>query len=179
MFDASSSMSGEKIAAAKAAGIAFIRSIRLPEDRVGIASFSRDSRVAHGLSGDAVELEATIRALEISPGTRIDRGLEAGLEVLADARDGDDVTSVLILLTDGIQEVEPDLPRTVADRIRSEGIVLHVVGLGADVDVAALRELVRSAAHLHLSPGAAQLEAIYTGIATTIPCLVEAFWGRR
>lgn len=170
-------MGGEKLAAAKTAGIAFIRAMRLPDDRVGIASFSSDSHVVHGLSGDADELEAIIETLEVSPGTRIDRGLEAGLAVLAAARD--DVTPVLILLTDGIQDAAPEAPTEVAQRVRDADIILHIIGLGPDVDADYLRSVVGPSERLHLSPGTEDLEAIYTGIAWSVPCPTEAYWGRR
>ena len=179
VLDASSSMDGPKLAAAKAAAVAFIGALHLPEDRVGIAAFNREARLVHPLSGDRTSLESAIRAIEMSPGTRIDRGLAAGIEVLAGARTGPEFTPVLVLLTDGIQEAEPDAPGLAADRIRAADVVLHVVGLGADVDAEFLRDLAGTADGLHLSPGPAELEAIYTEIARSIPCPVEAFWGRR
>ncbi|HUG36787.1 MAG TPA: vWA domain-containing protein, partial [Candidatus Limnocylindrales bacterium] len=179
VLDASTSMTGEKLDAAKAAAVAFIESMRLPEDRVGVATFNRDSRLVHPLSGDAAALITAIEAVDVAPGTRIDRGLEAGLDVLADARSGGGVTPVLVLLTDGIQEAETEAPGAVAERVHAAGIVLHVVGLGADVDADYLRGVAGSAARLHLSPSPAELGAIYTGIARSIPCPAEAYWGRR
>jgi len=61
---------------------------------------------------------------------------------------------------------------------RLVGIVLHVAGLGADVDAGYPRDVAGSAERLHLSPGPAELGAIYTGIARSIPCPPEASWGR-
>ncbi len=179
ILDTSSSMTGEKMTSAKSAAKAFVSAMDLPEDRVGIATFSREAQVVHSLSGDSASLFATIDALEPGAGTRIDRGLEAGLDILADARPDSAVTPLLILLTDGLQEAEPSAPRSVSDRVRSAGITMHVVGLGDDVDEAFLGSLVETAQLLHLSPGTDELEAIYTDIALTIPCPTESYWGRR
>lgn len=179
VLDASSSMTGDKLEAAKAAAIAFIAAMRLPEDRVGVAVFNREAARVHALSGDADSLIAAIEGISVSPGTRIDRGLEAGLDVLADARKDEFVTPVLVLLTDGIQDAEPWRPAEIATEARKDGIVLHVVGLGVDVDSDFLRDVAGGPDRLHLSPGPAELAAIYTGIARSIPCPPAAFWGRR
>ncbi len=179
ILDASTSMTGEKLDAAKAAAVAFIRAMRLPEDRVGVAAFNRDARVVHTLSGNAAELVAAIEAIDVAPGTRIDRGLDAGREILAGARAIDGVTPVLVLLTDGIQEAEIERPVEVALSARGAGIDLHVVGLGADVDADYLRDVAGSPDRLHLSPDPAELEAIYADIARSIPCPVDSYWGRR
>ena len=101
------------------------------------------------------------------------------LKCLSDAREGDGFTSVLVVLTDGLQEAEPETAGAVAERVIEEGVVLHVVGLGADVDAPYLGALAGAAERLHLSPGTDDLEGIYTEIAKTIPCPAASFWGRR
>jgi uncharacterized protein YegL len=179
VLDTSSSMTGDKIRAAQSAAKAFIRAMNLPEDRVGIAYFSRDAAVAHPLSGDADLLFAAVDRLDTTAGTRIDRGLEVGLAILAEARTGSDVSPVLVLLTDGIQEAEPEAPERVAEAIRAQRITFHAIGLGSDVDAAYLLELVRAPDRLHLSPSVGELEAIYTEIARTIPCPASSYWGNR
>ena len=179
VLDASSSMTGAKLAAAKSAAIAFVRAMRLPEDQVGIAAFNREARIVHPLSVDRASLESAIDEIEVSPGTRIDRGLGVGLDVLEDARSGPDITPLLVLLTDGIQETDPEAPSIVSDRVRAAGITMHVIGLGDDVDAVYLRSLVETDDLLHLSPGPGELEAIYTEVALAIPCSVESYWGRR
>ncbi len=179
VLDASSSMAGDKLAAAKWAAKAFIGAMDLPEDQVGVAAFSRESRIIHGLSGNEPSLFTSIDALDTLAGTRIDQGLEAGLEILEDSRAESDVTPVIVLLTDGLQEAAPEAPGLVAARIRGAGITLNVIGLGDDVNAEYLRSLVASVEQLHLSPDPRELEAIYTRIALTIPCPADSFWGRR
>lgn len=179
VLDSSSSMSGAKLEAAKAAAVAFVGAMRLPEDRVGVATFDREARSVHALSGDGASLVAAIEAIDVAEGTRIDRGLLVGLDLLAEARTETDVTSVLVLLTDGHQEAEVERPVTIAADARAAGIELHVVGLGADVDAGYLSTVAGDARRLHLSPGPDDLRAVYTGIALSIPCPAGAYWGRR
>lgn len=179
VLDTSTSMIGDKLAAARSAAKAFVRAVDLPNDRVGVAAFNTDARMVHTLSDDETSLFRAIDALAPGSGTRIDRGLEAGMEILADARTGPNVSPVLILLTDGIQDAEPEAPAIVAARAIASGITVHVVGLGTDVDFEFLLDVAGSTRRLHLSPSPDELEAIYTGIAGEIPCPAGAFWGRR
>jgi Mg-chelatase subunit ChlD len=172
-------MEGDKIVAARAAATAFVRAVNLPEGQVGVVTFSRVATVVSPLTGDRDALETAIAAITTSPGTRIDAGLEAAVAVLQGPTRRPDVDPVVVVMTDGIQEVEPARPLALADSLRAERVTLYAIGLGTDVDVAYLTTLAGGAQWLYLSPSAGELTSIYEQIARLIPCPPASFWGNR
>ena len=179
VLDSSSSMAGAKIEAARQAGLSFIAALRLPEDHVGLVAFSRGIDLSHPLSGDEAVLEAAVRGIQVSSGTRIDLGLEEARNLLERGARGGDVIPVIVLLTDGIQEALPERPLAIAGDLRAAGVTLYAVGLGADVDSAYLLQLAGDPSRRYLSPRPEDLAAIYAQIARRIPCPPERYWGRR
>jgi Mg-chelatase subunit ChlD len=172
-------MDGEKFEAALAAATAFVRAVRLPADQVGIVSFNRASTVVSALSGDLAALERAIEGIQMAPGTRIDTGLEAARTVLAGPERRADAAPVVVVMTDGIQEAEPERPVDLADGLRADGVALFVIGLGTDVDVAYLERLAAGRDALYLSPAADELVGIYEQLARLIPCPASDYWGGR
>lgn len=184
VVDASVSMAGAKLDAAKAAAHAFIDALSPASDRVGLVAFSETAALLQPLTGVPAALLAAVDGIAPSPGTRIDRGLDAALGELRAARRGAPAVAVVILLTDGIQSVEADRPAGLADGARADRIDLWVVGLGGDVDAAYLRRVAGGAdgAHADRYMAAASVDdlvGIYRDIARLVPCPVERFWGRR
>ena len=179
VLDNSSSMTGDKIDAAREAALAFLAAVEIGSDQVGVVVFSEEAEIVSPLSGDGPALEAAIRGIEVGYGTRIDRGLEAAREVLAGPERIPENSPMIVLLTDGIQMADPALPQDLAMEIRDSEVELYIVGLGDDVDVPYLETLAGDAEKLRLSPGPEDLAAIYEEIARLIPCAPEAFWGKR
>ncbi|MEO8084025.1 MAG: vWA domain-containing protein [Ardenticatenales bacterium] len=179
VLDASVSMTGAKIAAAKDAAVGFVQTMDLPDDHVGVVTFSAAATLVSPLSGDAAAVEAAIMAITTSPGTRIDTGLAIAEQLLADPARTLDRTPVVIVLTDGLQVDRPELPAQVAGRLRAAGVLVFAVGLGADVDTAALHELTADPNRVFLSPTIDELRNIYVTIARLIPCPASAYWGNR
>ena len=177
LIDASSSMQGAKLSAAKEAALAFVSEIDFAKDRVAVVAFNDGASLKVGLSGDKSEVEGAILDIQSSPGTRIDRGLEAGRDAFADARPSDVADRAIILLTDGRQSVLPEAPAQIAAEIRASGTQIFAIGLGADVDGPALLEIAGQANRLYLVPTPSQLAQIYRLIAAEIPCPPEMFWG--
>jgi Mg-chelatase subunit ChlD len=172
-------MAGVKLEKAKEAALAFLASLRLPDDQMGVVGFSRSATVASQLTSDAAALTAAIAGLQPSPGTRIDTGLEAATMVLATRSRQPGRVAAVVVLTDGVQEDMPELALDAADRLRSDGAVLYVVGLGEDVDVAFLGELAQRPDSLFLSPDPAELAGVYEEIARLIPCPGDLYWPDR
>ena len=179
LIDASSSMQGVKLSAAKQAALVFISEIDFTKDRVAVVAFNDGASLKVGLSGDRSEVEGAILNIQSSPGTRIDRGLEAGRDAFADARPVDAADRAIILLTDGRQSVLPDAPAQIAAEIRAGGTQIFAIGLGADVDGPALLEIAGQASRRYLVPTPSELAQIYRLIAAEIPCPPEMFWGGR
>jgi uncharacterized protein YegL len=179
VLDTSSSMEGEQIEAAKAAAMVFVEAMDLPEDRVGVVAFADTAQLVSPLTSDESALRTAIGALALSRGTRIDRGLEAAQDLFHQTPPRDGAVRVLVLLTDGLQAVEPTRPVDLAASIRAEGVEMFAVGLGTDIDPAYLSRLVASPDRLRLAPTPSELESAYREIAHLIPCPVDAFWGGR
>jgi uncharacterized protein YegL len=179
VIDASSSMTGAKLEQAKAAALAFLDALRLPEDRVAVVAFNADARLASPLGGDGNALRQSIDAIEVAPGTRIDRGLETALAELRSPRRDPDHQPVIVLLTDGRQDVDPESAQAVAATVRAAGITLFAIGLGGDVDGAYLTRLAGASARYYFAPTPDDLVAIYRQVARAIPCPAGVYWGGR
>jgi hypothetical protein len=64
-------------------------------------------------------------------------------------------------------------------RAKEAGVTVFTIGLGADLDFAALTAMASRPAFFYNAPDGEALAGIYHGIAVAIPCPVGAFWGRR
>ncbi len=179
VIDASSSMTGAKLAAAKAAAAAFVAAMRLPEDQVAVVAFNRDAVLAAPLTGDAAAVTAALDGIRPLPGTRIDRGIEMALAELEgpDHRAGN--AAVLVVLSDGQQLDGPASAAASAAQARQRGVAIYTIGLGADAALGFLAELAGDPSRSFFAPEPAQLTAIYLDIAAVIPCDPGDYWGRR
>jgi len=170
VVDVSSSMAGAKLDAARRALLIFLDQLRLqPEgrDRAAIVAFDGQARVASGLSGDPAALDAAAAALIAGEGTRMDLGIHAALDLLAQ-RDGDR-TPVIVLLSDGRQD-DPATALAAGDRARAAAVALFAIGLGSDVDEGLLRALATDAAAYHHAPTADDLAAVYARVGGAVGC---------
>jgi len=179
VLDASSSMRGAKIEAARDAAQVFVSGADLPNNRVALVVFESSARVAEPMTGDAEALRQAISRVKVTPGTRIDLGLEVALQELDRARLDDERMQVLILLTDGVQIDFPERPHELADTARERGVRLYAVGLGSDVDAAYLTGLVGGSRRYFPAPEPEDLRPIFDALARDLPCPADEFWGRR
>jgi Mg-chelatase subunit ChlD len=179
VMDTSSSMTGVKLAGAKAAARAFVDKLNLGSDRAAVVAFSREARVVQALTADAAALLGAINGLQSTPGTRIDRGLSEAIGVLRAAVAPGTRTPVVVLLTDGRQEESPELARDQAAQARALGILIYAIGLGADVDGPYLAQLAGSPDRYFFAPGEGELVGIYEQIASDIPCPDSEFWSKK
>lgn len=173
VIDASSSMDGPKLAAAKAAAKVFVGLMALPADQVAVVAFDLEARLVSSLTGDALLLGQRIDSLTVARWTRIDHGLQVALAELGGERRHEDNTAVIVLLTDGIQYEEPETAQQVAQAARAGGVTIYAIGLGEDVDGAFLVALAGGATRYYFAPRPESLEAIYREVAQTIPCPAE------
>lgn len=110
-------------------------------DRVAVVDFDHQARVLLPLLAlDSPEARSraqyAIDQIDNSGGTNLDIGLGLGLEVLAETRD-DGRDKHVIFLTDGQGEyTAAAFPPSV-----TEGIVIHAIGLGPEVDADLLRRI--------------------------------------
>lgn len=178
VLDTSSSMAGEKLDAAKAGVWFFLDGVNLQTARVALVGF--DS-VAHGylpLTSDGLRLKVAAAGLVTGRGTRIDLGLAMARDILA-ARAERGRDSAVILLTDGRHTGAPEDAEAAALSLRRLGARLAFIGLGADLDQAALERWAGDPAAVHLAPEPGDLTALYGRLARQIGCLDGDYWGRR
>ena len=87
--------------------------------------------------------------------------------------------SAVILLTDGRHTGAPEDAAAAALSLRQLGTRLVFIGLGADLDQAALERWAGDPAAVHLAPEPGDLTALYGRLARQIGCLDGDYWGRR
>jgi len=149
-------------------------------DQAAIIAFNREAQLLQGLTPDRDALDRALDAIQVAQETCIVCGVSAADEELASPhRDADNVP-VMVLLTDGKSNPRPaseavDRARVAKDR----GVIIFTIGLGGDLDVAALGEIASRPGYFYRAPDAEDLAQIYASIAVTIPCPMSAFWGGR
>ncbi len=169
VIDTSDSMAGAKIEQARQAARTFVGLLDLPRDQAAVVGFNTTARLASRLTGDRGTLEAAIRSLINSPGTRIDVALLAATGELLSGRRRPQNRAVIVLLSDGAHNGDPADVLTRAAEARRLGASLYAIGLGADADRALLEQVAGRERTYYAADGAA-LEAIYREVAAAIPC---------
>jgi Mg-chelatase subunit ChlD len=161
-----------KLEAAIAAARVFIGQLHLPQDRVALVAFNGTAQTVQPLTGDWLTLLRALDRLPSGSGTRIDLGLDAGVEALA--KHAPPNVSVIVLLTDGNQSggTPADVDRAVA-RATGAGVHLFTIGLGSDVNRELLIQVAGDEKRAYFAPTAAELAGIYRTIAEAIPCVGE------
>ena len=179
VLDISSSMTGEKFDTIKVAAKAFLGAMNFPSDHVAIVTFATVGKTLIPLTGDEAALNKTVDDMVLESGTHIDQGLLRAQELLTTRRL--EATPMVVVMTDGLQfEKALEEPQVLAAQLRGAGIILHVVGLGLDVDAAYLLRMAGGdETKVHLSPRSEELTAIYLEIARLIPCPPSAYWANR
>ena len=174
VLDVSSSMAepvaaggASKLEEAVAAAHGLARSLSASQDRVGIVAFSTTAERITPLTFDRDRLVGDMLGLATSHGTRIDLGLYAGLDTLADSRPG--ARRGMLLLTDGHPSgTERAAVRAAAATVVDSGVDLYIVGIGADVDQDLLASLPSTGVYLAARPG--DLQRLAQQIAAKLPC---------
>ncbi len=187
VIDASTSMldptraGGTKLAAAVSAAGAFLDELRfVAGDQAAIIAFNADAHVLQGLTSDRRLLGEALGRIDTASTTRLDLAVAAGQAVLTGAEHRSDNATALVLLTDGrANPIGPEVAVGRAAEAKAAGITLFTIGLGEDLDVAALDAIASKPGYFYHAPDAANLAAIYTAIAVELPCPGREFWAGR
>lgn len=168
VLDTSGSMTGRPIADAKAAMNSVVQALGA-QDQAAIVTFAVDVRVDQALTSDKAALIAATNRASAGGDTAIYDALATAVGVLnkapANAR------RTIILLTDGVDNSSRAQPASVVASLASASIVTNVIGLGTDLNRAALGAIAAggSAGGRFLeAPTSAQLAAIYAGLSEQI-----------
>lgn len=178
VIDASSSMTGPKLAAARTAARAFLEALSLGADRLAVVSFHQEAIVQSGLTSSRATLDMAIASIRTSPGTRMDSGLGAAHDLLT-TTGRPDAASLVILLTDGRQDEHPEAAMDEADFLRNSGVRLESVGYGGDADLAFLTVLTGDPRRVHRADDETALVALYRQLAAASDCPQSPGWSGR
>lgn len=134
-MDVSSSMLArdfkpDRISAAKDIAIEFIA--QRPTDRMGIVVFAGESYTQCPLTTDRATLINLMKEVStdlIEDGTAIGNGLATAV---ARMKDSDAKSRVVILLTDGVNNMGEITPQTAAEIAKTFGIRVYTIGIGAN-----------------------------------------------
>jgi uncharacterized protein YegL len=169
VLDTSSTMTGDKLASAKAAARRFLEVLHLPDDHAAVVSFSRQATLGAGLTGGRAALQDAIDGLAVIPGTAIDAGLRLAIDELG-AHGRPDATHAIVLMTDGLNNDGRQPVLDAADSAHRRQVVLYTVAFGVDADVELMREVAGNPRRSFLALTGEDLIRIYTEIAGVIPC---------
>lgn len=144
VVDVSGSMEGEKLEAAKS-GLGTFLSRILPDDRVGLVTFSTESRLVvppAPLSEARIKLDDAIAAMRAQGKTALYDALIDSKEALDSLPPtGEERIRAVVLLSDGLDNSS----RATLDQVRQvfeeSGISIFPVAYGADADTGALQEI--------------------------------------
>ncbi len=189
VLDASSSMleptrSGRpKLAAAAEAARLFVDRLDFAPDAAGKADqaalvvFNRAATTLVPLGRDHAALAGALASIDVDLTTRLDLGVAAGTDALfGTARDSRN-QAVMIVLTDGRANPVPvEAAIAAADAAKARGAQLYTVGLGNDVDDAALRSMASRAGMYRIAPDGEDLSAVYRDFTADIACRADPFW---
>jgi VWFA-related protein len=124
-FDTSGSVEGEKLLALRRASEAFLDGLR-PADEIGIVAFSHEVRWLARPTQDRDEVRRALAACRARGGTSLWDGLHAALGLLPPQ-----VRSLVVVFTDGEDNMSWLDERQVQDAARRSNAVIHAVGLPA------------------------------------------------
>jgi len=181
MVQGRTSSGGTKLDAAVEAASEFVALLRLDAgDQAAIVAFNDSATVLARLTSDRAALDAALGAISTAEHTCLVCAVDVAATELASERHDPSNTPVLILLTDGKSNPRPASEAVARSATAKQaGIVVFTIGLGSELDDAALAAIASQPSYYYRAPTADDLEGIYRQIAVTIPCPAEAFWGRR
>ena len=171
VIDASGSMRGDKLEAARAAAQGLAERLA-PRDRLTIVSFASDVRVhidaAPVTAGNSTRIQAEISRLETRGMTCLSGGWFAGVECAARVAEEDaGLTPRVIVLSDGLANEGIQDPAELcehAGELRRRGVLTSALGIGDDYDERLLRGIAENGGgRLHDAETAAEISSVLLG----------------
>ena len=171
VIDASGSMRGDKLEAARTAAQGLAERLA-PRDRLTIVSFASDVRVhidaAPVTAGNSTRIQAEISRLETRGRTCLSGGWFAGVECAARVAEEDaGLTPRVIVLSDGLANEGIQDPAELcehAGELRRRGVLTSALGIGDDYDERLLRGIAENGGgRLHDAETAAEISSVLLG----------------
>jgi tight adherence protein C len=167
-IDVSGSMSGDKLAQAKAAAITFLGSLG-PTDRATLLAFNSKVLEVVPATADHAALQQGINSLQAGGNTAAYDALYKSAQIVSTAKSGPTSSRrVIILLTDGADTASGYSPRVAADVARQVGALVYTIGLGPDANDSTLKSLAEPGGKYYKAPSGADLAGIYNAISVEL-----------
>ncbi len=161
-----------KIEALREAVRAFLAGSRLDRDTTTLVRFSGDAGVVASGS-DRAALEQAVDGLALTPGTRIDLGLEVAHGLVPPAGRQPELRTVIVLLSDGAPTPGTrDAALAAAGALRESAVTLYTVAVGADADRALMAQIAGHPDRALVAEDGATLVRLYEQVAGRLaPCV--------
>jgi hypothetical protein len=153
--------------AARSAATHFVN-MSAASDQLSLISFESSATVNQVLTTNKNAVRTAISGLAASGGTRIDLGITSARGELTSVRKRANATQIMILLTDGQNDLNPSTVITAATAAKAAGIRIFTIGLGSFTDIDLLKSVATNPSDAYYAPTGAQLDAIYEEISRVI-----------
>lgn len=170
VLDGSGSMQGTPTQQMKQAAGRLIRSLEMetyPTTKVGVVEFNSSARTLCRLTNNTNQAIGCVNRVSAAGGTRIDAGILEGIRVLSQGRQGvnkDDITEVMVVLSDGANNAGPDPVLQAARQARNQGILVIAVCVGPACDEQTMRQVASSPRYYFKAENATALQTIFEQI---------------
>jgi VWFA-related protein len=124
VLDVSGSVAGEELAHLIDAGQQLVRSLR-PEDRASLITFSEEVLVNVPLTADVGSVGRALAGLRGSGATSMNDAIHVAMNL----RPLDTSRSVIIVFSDGADNLSWSRPDALVDEVRKSGLVIHAIEL--------------------------------------------------
>jgi len=166
-IDVSGSMAGQPLTDTLEAvrqGLAGLDLIGHPSTEVGIVAFNDQVTTRCQLSNSEAALVSCLRTITAFGGSQIEVGILAGLDILAEGRQGlgQDVTpnEVMVLLSQGQNRLGCEPMKAAARKAKGQGVLMVTVCTSASCDSQCLRECASSARYFYFMDQVVGLNAV-------------------
>jgi Mg-chelatase subunit ChlD len=173
LLDRSASIGPEGLAQAGRQVDAFLAGLDLERDRVALLAFDQTVSLLAPLGSDAAAIHAALARIRPAPGTRLERAIRAGVDVLDGAAERAGRRRVLVLVTDGVQtglDGEAAV-RAAADGARAGGVAILSLAVGPGADHRLLGAVAGDPERVVAAPGGAGLESAFREVAVRVGCV--------
>lgn len=166
LIDCSGSMYGQKIEDAQKAALKFSESVNLGQSKIGVISFG-GSRAQNecNLTSDYKEIKRNVQKLTASGGNPMWDAIDIADNHLFEYSCNSE--KVIIILADG-DPGDANATLASAKRVKTKGVRIIAIGIGAGVDEAFLRKIVSSQEDYHFVTDSFQLSEAFINIATQL-----------
>jgi Flp pilus assembly protein TadG len=144
------------------------------EEYVSMASFASNSRLDHSLTLNYSPIRNTVRGIYPDGSTAIGLGIQQAIpSIMTDSLARPFAAKTIVILTDGVNNVNPSPESVVNQMVQQYNITVHTVTFTTGADQTAMRTVANagSGKHYHANDGS-ELVPIFREIANNLPTIL-------